>query len=104
MQEFYKRALLALIILVITDALLAVFFIQQSFLSHSLLPASRDGVHWEYSTFADTSMSGTSTIRVDDPKRERLKMDIKLTGAARYPFVSAQMALQDAKAKPALED
>ena len=104
MQEFYKRALFALIVLVIADALLAVFLIQQSFLTHALLPASRDGARWQYDTFADSVMGGTSTVRLDDPKRERLKMDFRLTGVARYPFVSTQMMLLDAKGKPALED
>lgn len=104
MQEFYKRALFALIFLVIVDALLAVLLIQQSFLSYALLPASKDGAHWQYVTYADTVLGGTSTVRVDGSQRERLKMDFRLTSVARYPFVSTEMSLADAKGKPALQD
>lgn len=104
MQEFYKKALFALFFLVIADALLASLFIYQSYLSLTLLPAHKDGVHWRYGTYSDAVAGGSSTIAVDDPGRERLKVDFRLTEKAVYPFVSAELSLRDAKGQPAFQD
>lgn len=51
-----------------------------------------------------TPEHGSSTIRVDDPQRERLQFDFKLTDGARYPFVSAELTMDDGKGQPAFED
>ena len=38
MQEFYKKALLAFILIVLADALLAAILVERSYLSASILP------------------------------------------------------------------
>lgn len=104
MQEFYKKALLALIFLLVTDALLAVLCVYQSYLSLSLLPANKDGVSWHYVLYSDVVEHGSSTIQVDDPKRERLRAALRLTDAARYPYVSAELSMDDGKGRQAFVD
>jgi AraC-like DNA-binding protein len=102
MQEFYRKALLTLILLVVADALLVVFFIHQSYLSFTLLPGDRDGARWHYTTYSDVATGGSSTVRLHDPNRERMRFDFKLTDKAQFPFVSTQLDLDDAKGRPAL--
>jgi AraC-like DNA-binding protein len=97
MQEFYRKSLLALILLVVADALLAVLLIQQSYLSLPLLPAQ--DLHWRYYYNTDASMQGTSTVRIDSSGRERLRFDFRLTKDAPFPFVSAGIVLNDRHGK-----
>ncbi len=104
MQEFYKKALLALIALVIGDAVLAFFLIYQSYLSVPLLATNKAGAGWHYMTNTDATMGGTSTAHITDPQREQLRFDFKLTKVGQYPFTSAGMLLHDAKGKLAQAD
>jgi AraC-like DNA-binding protein len=104
MQEFYRKALLALIVLVIADALLAAFFIDRSYLSFALLPAQKDGARWHYVAHSDATEGGNSAIRLTDPKRERLNFDFRMNDGVRYPFASAGLTLEDGKGGPGHAD
>lgn len=97
MQEFYRKSLLALIVLVVADALLAAVLIQQSYLSLSLFP-SRD-LHWSYYTNTDVTMQGTSTVQVDESTRDRLRFNFNVTKVAPYPFAFAGILLKDRHGK-----
>jgi AraC-like DNA-binding protein len=103
MQEFYKKALLAFILLMVADALLALFFVHRSYLSLSLLPAQK-GVRWHYVTYSDVATGGASTVRVHEAERERMRFDVHLKEGAPYPFVSTELFMDDGKGKPALVD
>lgn len=104
MQEFYKKALLALIGLVIADVLLAFFLIKQSYLSVPILATSRDGAGWHYMTNSDEAMGGTSTVRIAGQQNGQLRYQFRLTDAGKFPFVSAGMVLYDAKGNLAMVD
>ena len=104
MQELYKKALLALIFLVVADALIASFLIHQSYLSLTLLPAHRGDVRWHYVPYSDVAEGGNSSVRIDDPKREHLKLDFRLNEGVQHPIVSAELALEDAKGGPGFAD
>jgi AraC-like DNA-binding protein len=95
MQEFYKKALGALILLLIADALIACFCIYQSYLSASLIPQERGGVHWRMDTTTDAAMGGTSTIRILESGQRSLSFDFKVTGIAKFSFVSANLLMED---------
>ncbi len=97
MQEFYRKALVALIALVLADGLLAALLIQQSYLALALFPGGDVG--WRYYYNNDASMNGTSTVRIDNSGRERLRFDFRLTKDSPYPFVSAGLVLNDRKGK-----
>ncbi len=47
MQAFYKKALFALILLVVADALFALILIQQSYLSFAVLAPHPGGTRWD---------------------------------------------------------
>lgn len=104
MQEFYKKALLALIGLVIADAVLAFFLISQSYLSVPLLATNKPGAGWHFMTNTDKVMGGTSSARITDPQRDQLRFEFKVTDAGQYPFTSAGLLLQDAKGRLAQVD
>jgi AraC-like DNA-binding protein len=104
MQEFFKKALLALIGMVVADALLASFLIYQSYLSVRVLAAQQPGAGWHYMTNSDVEMGGTSTVRIPDLQREQLRFDFRLTDVGKYPFASAGMVLHDAQRRLALVD
>ncbi|MRV72647.1 helix-turn-helix domain-containing protein [Duganella sp. FT92W] len=104
MQEFYKKALIALLCLVVANALLAWFFIHQSFPTLTLLPAEKDGVRWHYDTYTDVATGGASTIRLHDASRERLRYHFRLSDKSEFPFVSAQLEMESAKGKQGVVD
>ena len=104
MQDFYKKALIALLLLIVADALLAGWFIYRSYPSYSLLPAQRDGALWHYRTYSDQSTAGTSAVRLHTPTRERMRFDFRLTDKAPYPYVSTELVLDDKDGRQALVD
>ncbi len=104
MQEFFKKALLALIGLVIADALLAIFLVHQSYLAVPVLATSQPGAGWHFTTNSDVEMGGTSTVRIPDVQREQLRYEFQLTKVGQYPFAAAGMVLHDAKGQVALAD
>ncbi|HEX7907562.1 MAG TPA: hypothetical protein VF534_05635, partial [Paraburkholderia sp.] len=78
MQEFYKKALQALIFLLVVDALLAVFFVYQTFPTKTLLPVNIAGSRWHYGTHSDVVTGGGSSVRLHDNSPDRLRFDFKL--------------------------
>ena len=104
MQEFYKKALQALLVLLFADALFAAFFIYQSYLTVTVLPLRTGGPQWQYVGHADDEQGGTSAVRIDDAKDGALRFDLKVTSVATYPFSSASLVLDNGKGQPALAD
>jgi len=96
-QAFYKKALVALILLLIADALIAWFCIAHSYPSVTLLPQERGGVPVRLVASTDAAQGGTSTIRIIESGRQSLRFDFKATNTAPYPFVSAQLQLEDGR-------
>jgi AraC-like DNA-binding protein len=97
MQEFYKKALVALIFLLMADALTAWFCIDRSYLSAPLIPQGRGGVRWRALASTDAILGGTSTIRILEAGRPSLRFDFRITRAATYPFVAAELLLEDGR-------
>jgi AraC-like DNA-binding protein len=96
-QAFYKKALLTLILLLIADALIAGFCIAQSYPSMTLIPQERGGLHSRVLTTTDAALGGTSAIRLIESGRQSLRFGFKVTNATAYPFVSAQLLLEDGR-------
>ena len=95
MQNFYKRALLALLSLIVVEALIAAFCISRSNLSVSMLGPQEGGKHWRYVSNTDASRGGNSTIRIHDPDGENLRFDFKVTESGANPFAAAELLLLD---------
>jgi AraC-like DNA-binding protein len=104
MHEFYKKALLAFIFLVVADALVACMLVYQSYLSLSLLPAKNEDARWHYDTYTDVATGGSSTVRMHDGSRERMRFDFRVTNQDHFPFASAQLMFDDGKGKLAHVD
>jgi len=97
MQEFYKRALLALILLLLADALIAGFCIHQSYLSTKLIPQGRGRLHWRLATGTDAVLGGKSTIRILEAGQQSLRFDFRLSKATAISYVSAELLLEDGR-------
>jgi AraC-like DNA-binding protein len=104
MQEIYKKALFALILLVAANALMVFFFTYQSYRSLSLLPGAGGGVRLEAASSTDIGMGGTSTVRIHDDQPNKLRFDMKLTKAVAYPSAFAGLTLIDANGQQVLAD
>ena len=104
MQEFFKKALLALIGLVIADTLLAFLLIHQSYLAVTVQANGKQGAGWHYVTNTDVEIGGTSTVRIPDMQRAQPRFEFELTKVGQYPFASASMVPHDAKGKLAQVD
>jgi AraC-like DNA-binding protein len=95
MQEFYKKALVALILLLIGEALAACLCVYLSYPSATLVPRGRGGVPWRLATTTDAAQGGTSTIRILDPGQQSLRFEFRLTKVAPFPYVAADLLLED---------
>jgi len=95
MHEFYKKALVALILLLIVEALAACMCVYLSYPSATLVPWGRGGIHWRLVTTTDAVQGGTSTIRILDAGERSLRFDFRLTKVAPFPYVSAGVLLED---------
>jgi AraC-like DNA-binding protein len=104
MQNFYKKALFALILLLVADALIACVCVYQSYPSAALMPSGAAGLNWRTVTKTDVDEGGTSTIRVIESGQRSLRFDFRLTRAATYSFVSADMLFEDGEGNPATVD
>jgi AraC-like DNA-binding protein len=95
MQNFYKKALFVLLLLLAANALIACLCVYQSYPSAALMPPGGGGLYWRTATKTDAPEGGTSTIRIIEPSQRSLRFDFRLTRATTYPFVSADMLFED---------
>ena len=103
MHEFYKKSLLALIALLLVDALLAAFCIYRSQPTYTLLPVLRDGVRWVTEPATDAEdQQGTSAVQLRASGANGLVYDFRLTKVAPYPFAGIRIRALDANGKPAM--
>jgi AraC-like DNA-binding protein len=105
MQEFYRKALFAFVLMLLADALLAAVCVERSYLSQSLLPRHADDgqvVRWRH---ALTSIPWNPRfIHLDEGVRDGLRFDTELPADASAVSVSADLLAVDAKDRPALAD
>lgn len=104
MQEFYRKALGAFVVLLVADALIACFCIYRSYPSSSLLPREGGAPRWHLASFTDVPYGGASTIRIDQSTQKSLVFDFKYSSALTYPMASAALLMDDADGKPAPVD
>jgi AraC-like DNA-binding protein len=103
MHEFYKKSLLALIALLLVDALLAAFCIYRSQPTYTLSPVLRDGVRWVTEPATDAEdQQGTSAVQLRASGANGLVYDFRLTKVAPYPFAGIRIRALDANGKPAM--
>ena len=95
MQDFYKKALSALILLLVADALIACVCVYQSFPSAELMPSGSGGLYWRAVTTTIGTEGGSAPIRIIESGQRSLRFDFRLTRPAPYSFASAEMLFED---------
>ena len=104
MQEFYKKALLFLIALLVVDALLAALFIFLSQPTYTLSPALRDGIRWDPVAVSDKELGGTSAVSLRGAGPGAVSFDYRLTHDGKFPFAGIRFMAKDAKGNLATVD
>ena len=106
MQEFYKKALYAFVLIVLADALLAIVLVDRSYLSQRLLPAQQGGdehaLRWRHALTA--TPWDPRLIRLDAAARDQLRFDLNLPADGSDPNVSADLIARDGKDRPLQAD
>jgi len=104
MQEFYKKSLLALISLLVLDALLAVFFVYLAFPTQTLSAAYKDSAGWHFGAFSNVVTGAVPSAHLHDTSGDRLRFDFKLKDVVAFPAASGYLQLQDDKGRFIHED
>ena len=106
MQEFYKKALYAFVLIVLADALLAIVLVDRSYLSQPLLSAQEAGderaIRWRHG-FTSTPWD-ERVIHLDPTARDQLRFVLDLPAGGPEPNVSADLLAVDGQGRPALAD
>ena len=106
MQEFYKKALYAFMLIVLADALLAIVLVDRSYLSQQLPLAQEAGdagaLRWRVGVTAKQWYP--PMVQVDAKARDKLRFDLNLPAADPDPNASADLLASDGKGRPLQAD
>jgi AraC-like DNA-binding protein len=100
MQHFYRKALVAFVLLLVADALVACFCIDRSAPSAALLPRDRTAPRWHAAAITD----GASTVRIPDAAQQSLRFDFRLPGTIPHPWAWAALQFDGADGTPGTAD
>ena len=103
MYEFYKRALIACLCLLVASLLFSYFCLAQSYLHLPMLPAHDSPLPWRAGASWDARPGGPVSVRVVE-EAQRFKYEFRLTDGVDQSFVAAELNFIDSKGKPALVD
>ena len=108
MQQFYKKALLAFVLIVLADALLAVVLVERSYLSLPLL-LGNDGrddqvTRWRFGSSSMPWPWEAHVVRVDEKARDSLRFDMNLPLTDPDGGVSGDLLARDGKDRPVQVD
>lgn len=103
MQEFYNKALVGLVSLLMATCLLGYFCVDNTFLRLSLLPASKSALPWYAEPHTDIYQGGNSTLTVLDDKFS-LDANFTLSRQAQYPLAAITMVFGKQPGKVELAD
>ncbi len=103
MLDFYKKALLGLLLLLAANALVAYLCLDRTFLQLALIPGDKSNLPWHSGSATDDYQGGKSTATVYDDNYS-LDFGLNLSTAVTYPFASVAMIFEDEQKKPRLQD
>jgi AraC-like DNA-binding protein len=104
MQYFYKKALVAFVLLLVADVLIACFCIYRSYPATTLAPMDHGEVRWRLAPVADSSYGGASTVRIKEATPGSLSFQFRISEAIAHPWASAALWFDGADGKPAVVD
>ncbi|SDD06178.1 AraC-type DNA-binding protein [Massilia sp. PDC64] len=96
MQHFYRKALVAFVLLLAADALIAYFCIDRSQPSASLLPRDRTAPRWHIAAITDGAHGGASKVAIRDTTQQSLRFDFRLSDAIPHPWAWAALQFDGA--------
>jgi AraC-like DNA-binding protein len=104
MQQFYKKALCAFVLIVLADALLSVLLVSRSYLALPILAGQNAGTHWQRSQNDGSMNQDPWVLRVDPAPGDLLRFDLNLRPDEPDPKVSADLLARDGRGRLALVD
>ncbi|PUA26996.1 MAG: AraC family transcriptional regulator [Cellvibrio sp. 79] len=87
MQEFYNRALLGLLCLLVASGLVGYLCVENTFTRVELLPMSKSSLPWQSVSQTDVTNGGNSTLTIADDKFS-LNFNFTLSPQGQYPFAA----------------
>jgi len=99
MYEFYKRALIACLCLLVASLLLSYFCLAQSYLHLPMLPVQDSPLPWRPQPGWEARPDGPAMLRVLE-QGQRLKYEFRTSSTVEQPFVGADLNFRDSKDKP----
>jgi len=103
MLDFYNKASLGLLGLLLISALATYLCVQRAFLHVPLLPAEAGELSWVAQPHTDIHQGGISTVTINDA-RYSLDFESNLSPQAQYPFASVVLLFKDREGQPRLVD
>lgn len=104
MQDFYGKALVAFVLLLIADLPIAWFCIYQSYPSAPLMQGNQGAARSRIAPVTDTTYGGASTVRIQEASAQLLSFDFRLSTAISHPWATAALLSEDAAGKSAARD
>ena len=104
MQHFYRKALVAFVLLLVADTLIACFCIYRSQPSSSLMPRDRAAPRWHVAAITDAPYGGASTVRIQDAAQQSLRFDFRVSDAIPHPWAWAALQFDSADGRPGMAD
>ncbi len=90
MQEFYNKALVSFLCLLLGTGLVTYLCVDKTFVRISLLPNSETGLYWKSEAHTDIYQGGNSRLTIADDKFS-LNFNFTVTPKAQYPFAAVNM-------------
>ena len=103
MFNFYRKAALILLGLLIFSLLVAYICVQQTFVHKDFFPAKSSDIDWTTSVNTDASLGGTSSVTFNDVDFG-LDFEFVVTKVAQYPFASVAILFLNEEGQQALLD
>jgi AraC-like DNA-binding protein len=103
MRDFYNKALIGFLGLLLASCLVGYLCFDRTFLSAALLPSDTSSLPWNSAVNSDTNQGGASSIKVDDDKFS-VSFDFILSHQAKYPNATVELRFKPRKGKPELID
>ena len=99
MRQFYNKALISFIGLLLISFFIAYICASRTFLQMSLLPAEKSPLPWRVVTRSDLEEGGNSSFNIRDDKFG-LNFDFLISSSVQYPFVTHSLTFVDAASNP----
>lgn len=103
MQDFYNKALIGFIGLILVSCLVGYLCVDNTFLKISLLPVTKSDLPWRTEKNTDAHQGGQSALTIIDD-RFSLNFDITMSRAATYPYAAFTLVFGEDTSNPDLVD